>query len=128
MNKNYTQYSPTQKNRLSNCKMNVVHLGSNETIRHELSKALGSIMVHKWGDVKWSNKITQLISDLEHEVETSFKGWVKETTPFITEAWLPNRRIDLVNLGTDDRFEFETSHTENKREKYDDDQTINIYI
>lgn len=54
MNKNYTAYSPTAKNRLLNCKKNVIHIGSNELVRHELSKCVGAIMVHKYGDVKWS--------------------------------------------------------------------------
>ena len=128
MNKFYTQYSPNQKNRLMNCKKNVIHLGANELIKHELSKCVGAIMIHKWGDVQFNANIIQQIDTLAYLIEATFDIWDKQTTDFLTEAWLPNRRIDLVNLQNDSRIEFETDHKEDKRKKFDDDNTVNIYI
>ena len=123
MNENYRSYSPTRGNRLLNCKKNVIHIGSNELIRHELSKCVGAIMIHKWGDVKFDDRLIDDIKDMADGIESIFKDWDKDTTDFLTEAWsCKERRIDLVNLKINDHIEFETNH------KISKDGAITIYI
>ena len=110
--KNYFTYHPPGGTPLKNVKRNVIFISNGNSIRHELAKALGAIMVHKWGDVKFSEKIIDLLAKLEIETNNQFWGWAEEETSFLTEA-VPNneknRRVDLVNLRTKDHIEFETN-------------------
>jgi hypothetical protein len=108
--KNYRQYSPTAKNRLMNCKKNAIFPHNSNSIRHELAKCLGAIMIHRWGDVQFDTILKGKIKELSNYVEMLFNGWPENHCSFLTEAWRDEkRRIDLVNLATDDCLEFETS-------------------
>lgn len=124
--KHYNQYSPNSDKgqRYKTCKKNAVLINSKDTIKHELSKSIGAIMIHKYGDVKFDNNLIEKINIIsEYISEILFSKWDENHTDFITEAW-PNteRRVDLVNLRTNDHIEFET----NKKIKKDD--AVTIYI
>lgn len=109
-----------------NPKKNSISISDHNTIKHELAKSLGAIMLSRFGDIKFTKEIVTLLNCLEHEVNTI--GFVKDHADFITES-VPNdeenRRVDLVNLNTDDRFEFETDH---KIDKFKNKGGITIYI
>jgi len=129
MNKIYTQYSPTQKGRLHNCKKNVIHISSGDTFRHEMTKSAIAYLVHKYGDFKWDTECIEIIKVLEKKILNMMEGWPEETTDFLTEAWTKEgRRVDLVNLRDDTRIEIETDHKVDKKKKWNDPQTFNIYI
>jgi hypothetical protein len=103
---------------------NAIYLNPGSTLRHEMSKALGAYMLQKWGDIQYSKTISNYLKLLEEEVNMLFSGNPKEKADFITEA-VPNnqkdRRIDLVRLKDDVRFEFETNH---KIKKTDPEKTV----
>lgn len=120
----YNSYKPTPGAApIHTCKKNVVYISNNITVKHELAKCIGAIMIKRFGDVKFSGKLIRLINEINDEISDS--NMVFNSTNFITEA-VPNlnihRRIDLVNLGTGDEFEFETDHSVSK------DGAITIYI
>ena len=111
MNKFYTRYSPNRNNRLMNCKRNVIHVNNHDSLKHELSKCVGAIMLHRWGDVKFDWKVNDIISALCGAINMNFDGWVENHTDFLTEAWKSkDRRVDLVDLCTGNEFEFECDH------------------
>jgi hypothetical protein len=112
INKNYRSYHiPGQANHQS-VKKNVIFISRANSIKHELSKCLGSIMIHKFGDVKFNRTILEAIKTIEYEIKQF--NMPENPCDFITEA-CPNdrkdRRIDLVNIHHKDEFEFETDHT-----------------
>ena len=70
-----------------------------------------------------------MIRDLSVCIEFAFGGCEEEHTDFLTEAYdETGRRIDLVSLNNDTRFEFETDHSVDKKKEHNDDSTVNIYI
>ena len=97
-------------------KRNAVFYGS-ASIKHELAKALGCIMIRNWSDIKFTPRIVELITQLESVVEFTMKDFIKSSGEFITEAVpneRPDRRVDVVCLDTDARYEFETDKKINK--------------
>lgn len=110
-------------------KKNVISVSSGDipSIRHELAKSLGAIMLRRYSDVKFNPMIVAALKAIEREIKDM--GFVKSPASYITEA-CPNenkeRRVDLVNIDTDTRYEFETSL---KVKKVDDGHlVITIYI
>ncbi len=132
----YTRYSPTKSNRLQNVKKNAVMIHNSASVkgskhvRHELSKSLGGIMVHKWGDIKFDDKLKGMIGELaDYVVDCLFKGWADSHENFLTECYdETGRRIDLVRLRGDVRFEWETDHSVDKGKEHNDDTTVTIYV
>ena len=91
-------------------KANTINITNASKVNHELSKCLGAIMIHRWGDTLWSNKLKQLMNEIETETKRLFEGWDLNSTAFITEAVPkknPKRRIDLVELKRNCWLEFE---------------------
>ena len=121
----YNKYHPPGGSKLQTVKLNAVFVSCHNTVRHELSKALGGIMLNKWGDVRFTPEIIKGLRVLSDLVEFEFKDWSKNKVNFITEA-VPTsdskRRVDLVKLDDNTRIEFETS----KQVLKDDSLTIFI--
>ena len=108
----YNKYHPPGGSRLQTVKLNAVFVSGHNTVRHELSKALGGVMLNKWGDVRFTPEIIKGLRVLSDLVEFEFKDWEKNKVNFISEA-VPTsdskRRVDLVKLDDDTRIEFETN-------------------
>jgi len=80
-------------------------------------------MLKRFGDVKFNSAILLALNLIEDQVN-SF-GFAESPTDFITEAepnGEKNRRVDLVSLYDDMRYEFENDH------KIKKDNAITIYI
>lgn len=96
---------------------NAVHLNSNNTIEHELAKCIGGIMLNRYGDIKVDEIVRKEISMMAQVIRTAFGPGSFESHEFISEA-VPNedsaRRIDIVDINTDDRFEFVKSSLSEK--------------
>lgn len=100
-------------------KRNAVIFNTHSTVQHEMAKALGSFMLRKWGDIKFDDKIQTALFKLNEAVNNAMKDFVKQEADFICEAVPneePDRRVDLVCLDTDTRFEFEMNPKVNKGE------------
>ena len=106
--RNYT--TPDQKYVLR--PKNAVFLSAANSIRHEIFKVIGGLMLLKYGDISLSLKLKRLIWDVEQEIKESMKNFPKEHTDFITEACpSKDRRVDLVRLNDCQHYEFECDHT-----------------
>jgi len=119
----YHSYHIPKQSHLYTLKKNAIFISNANTVKHELSKCVGAIMLKKYGDIKFTKQIIHLIRNIDYEIDQL--NLVSNPSNFITEACPnkePNRRVDLVNIATDDRFEFETS-TKIKKEN-----CITIYI
>ena len=107
--KNYHSYHIQGCSQIHTVKSNVIFLNNHNTVLHELGKCLGAIMVHKFGDLKFSPETVGALRVINEEVGKL--NLVKCESNFITEA-VPNedksRRVDLVGLRDNVRFEFET--------------------
>ena len=94
-------------------KPNVINISSANTIKHELAKCVGCLMLVNWGDIKFNEEIIRLINSFDDEVNKVFKFFPKQKSNFLTEC-VPNdnikRRVDLVILKGDTKIEFETNH------------------
>ncbi len=105
--RNYT--TPDQKYVLR--PKNAVFLGG-ASIKHELAKTVGALMLHRYGDIEFSDAVLRSISVLATFIEEAMIGFPKDPQPFITEA-VPvtdkKRRVDLVRLSDLQHFEFETN-------------------
>lgn len=88
---------------------NTVCFSAINTVRHEIAKAIGGLMLQKWGDIKFTPEINEALEKLAKATEHSFRGWPKQKKAFITEV-VPNdnreRRVDLVRLEDNTRYEF----------------------
>lgn len=113
---------------------NAIFFSGGNTVRHELGKALVCYQIKKWGEPKLTPRMLKILSELEQEVKTEFKGWVKVPSNFITEA-VPklktlkekgevnnNRRIDVVRLEDETWFELELN------KKISKDNSITFYL
>ena len=103
--------------------------GNIPSIHHELAKCLGAIMLRRYGDVEFNQTILDALKTIDLEV----KGmcFPLDPTEFITEAQpihsrIKDRRVNLVNLKTNDRFEFETDSRIRKKDS--DAHVVAIYI
>ncbi len=91
---------------------NAVFLSTANSIKHELSKTIGALMLQRYGDIKFDEELVDAISHVSEMIEDKMKEFPKSNEPFITEAQLDkSRRIDLVRLRDNQHFEFETNHT-----------------
>ena len=107
-------------------KRSAVFFNTNNTPKHEMAKALGAYMLSKWGDIKFSDSLIEILNSLDLEVKLCMKGFEEEGADWVTEAVpneTPNRRVDLVNLDNDTRIEFEC---DKKISKGDD--VVTIYL
>ena len=104
---------------LISCKKNAVVFSTSETTAHKLAKCIGAIMLHKHGDVKFTEDMKFALDSLSRIVDEAMEGFVKEKHDFICEA-CPNkektRRVDLVDVTNNNRFEFETKKSVDKGE------------
>lgn len=104
---------------------NAVYFNPSNSIKHEMSKALGAYMLLSWGDVKFSKETLDILAMLQHQVKKDMNGFLAKGVDFVTEA-VPkinrDRRIDLVRLYDGTWFEFESDH------KVDKGHCINIYL
>lgn len=109
-------------------KRNVIFFGSG-SIKHEMAKALGGLMLSRWGDVKFSPEVVKKLQELQVAVNSAMLDFPSNKTEYITEC-VPNanpkRRVDLLCLDNNVRFEFETDHKIEKDKG--DPNTITIYI
>jgi hypothetical protein len=94
---------------------NAIFISEKNSIQHELSKCIGAIQIQRFGDLKWDNRLKWLVNKISEVIDSN--GLIRNPSDFITEA-VPNdeenRRVDLVNLSTGDRIEFEKDHSINK--------------
>lgn len=90
--------------------INSVPICSSNLIRHELSKCVGAIQAHKYGDIKFTERLISLIREIEIEIEAM--KLTPQKSAFISEAMInnskPARRVDLCILRSDQIVEFET--------------------
>lgn len=90
-------------------KRDAIFISNANSIKHELAKCLGAIQIKRYGDVFFNKDIIDALDIIEKSVLNCEP--FKEDSSFITEA-VPNedktRRVDLVNLKTNVRYEFET--------------------
>ena len=98
---------------------NAMFLSAANSIKHELAKTIGALMLQRYGDLDFSLKLKKLIWEVQKEIQESMKNFPKSNEPYISEA-VPtgnkNRRIDLVRLRDMQHFEFETDHNLVKKE------------
>lgn len=84
-------------------------------------------MLMKYGDIKFNEPIIKSLNELCIAINTTMKDFPRQKADFISEC-VPNkeanRRVDLVRLSDDTRFEFETNH----KIKKEGDKTITILI
>ena len=127
--KNFNSYMPPGGHPFQTVKRNVVFISSANSLRHEIAKLIVSYMIHKYGDVKWNKYISESLKYIESSMELLMKDFPKVKTDFLTEA-VPtsnrDRRVDVVNLSTNDRFEIETSKLACKQDE--DAYVTTIYI
>ncbi len=104
---------------------NAIFIHGKNTVRHELSKSLGGIMLRKWGDIEFSLKLKNLLIEVDKEVHRTMKEYPKNPEDFISEAVpLENRKriIDIVRTRDEQWFEWETQHDIEKED------SVTIYI
>lgn len=105
---------------------NGIFISNANSFEHELSKCVGALQVRKYGDVFFNDKMKSLIRELAGVMST---GCVDNPTDFITECCVnqkKGRRVDLVSLKNNVRYEFESDHKICKKD--DDACVVTIYI
>lgn len=122
MRKNWYKYHIPGMSGIHRLKKNAIFVSNANTINHELAKCLGAIMVNRFGDLKFTPKIKKCLYEIDKEVRKL--GFVKSPSDFVTEAEpnSENRRVDLVELKNNTRYEFETKKRERK------ENCITIYL
>lgn len=104
---------------------NAIYISPGNSIKHELAKCIGAYMIRKWSDIKITDSVLRLLDALSSEIDFTMRYFDKDKSDFITEAVPkgdPKRRVDLVRLDDNTRYEFESS----KRVKKDN--CITIYL
>lgn len=126
---NYKHYHRSGNSSFMKIPLNVILINSGSTVKHEMSKCLGGIMINKWGEIKITPRIVELLNELQKETLEVMKDFEKKGRDFITEAVANSerynddkgvsreRRVDLVELDRNIRYEFETNHNEKKPDK-----------
>ena len=92
---------------------NGVFYNAGSSTQHELAKAVGALMLLKCGDIKITPEIKKGLIFLSFAIDNMILKFPKQKANFITEAvhnGESNRRVDLVNVNDNTRFEFETNH------------------
>jgi len=122
---NWCQYHIPGQNQIYRVKRNCIFINSRNSVKHELAKFLGGLMLNKWGIVEFGNDILSELESLSNLIELKMATYRKNKSEFITEVVPnkePSRRIDLVDLNTNDRYEFEVGHDIKK------ENCITIYL
>jgi hypothetical protein len=108
---------------------NAVYYNAGSTTKHELCKAIGGLMLQKYGDIKFNELLIDKIEQVAANIDILCKD-MGGKADFLTEC-VPNnegnRRVDLLRLRDEVRFEFETNHKVLKAEKLGV-HTVTIYI
>ena len=96
-------------------KINAVTFSKQESFTHILGKTIIGAMLKKYGQVNYDEELMLLVRRIDDLIEKELmKDFVKDPHDFIMEA-VPNnniqRRIDVVDLKTNDHYEAETDHT-----------------
>ena len=113
--KNYHHYHVPSMSNIHSLKKDAIFVSDANSISHELAKCLGAIMVKRFSDLKFNPEIVRALGVISDEVAKF--GFEKNHGSFLTEASpneSPNRRVDLVSLTDNQRYEFETDKTINK--------------
>ena len=122
-NNNWFKYHIPGCSNIHRIKKNVIFISDTNTIRHELAKSLGAIMLSRFGDIKFNARMIAYLTIIDEEIK--LMNFAKNPTDFLTEA-VPNsdssRRIDLVSLKDCTHYEFETNH------KIKKDGAVTIYL
>jgi len=127
--KHWDMYHPPSLSARHRVKKNVVFISNANTVRHELHKCIGALMYRRFGDIKTNAIINAAVRAIEDEI-LAF-GFVKNPSHFISECTPnsePERRVDLVGLKENFRFEWENDHKIEKKEGTDGSKTITFYI
>lgn len=122
---NWKKYHIPAHSEIYRIKRNAIFINNHNTIHHELFKSLAAIVIHRFGDIKITKDLIESVKSLSKLIELIMKDFEKDHVSFITECVPnedPDRRIDLVNLKSNTRYEFERD-VKNKKE---DCVTINI--
>jgi len=104
---------------------NAVFFNNNNSVRHELAKAVGALMLGRYGDIKFSQELIDQLRIFANRISFETAGFKKNKTNFVTEAVPnkePDRRIDLVNVDDNARYEFETNKKVKKK------NCVTIYV
>jgi len=89
-----------------------VYTSPSNSTKHEVAKLIAALQLRKFGDVRFTQDMIDALNLLSEAVEAATKDFPKSTATFITEAvpkLEPERRVDLVRLEDDMRFEIETN-------------------
>lgn len=109
VNSNHRKYHIPGNSNQHHPKKNAVTFSKTESFEHILGKTIASAMISKYGDVKWSDKLNDLITKISiHLEKTLMKDFIKSHHDFINEASPndnPKREIDVVDLNTNTKFE-----------------------
>jgi hypothetical protein len=104
---------------------NAIFISPSNSVLHEVSKAIACYQIRKWGDVRFNERISDLLRKLNIIVNETMKGFEKNPKSFISEA-VPksnkDRRVDIVILDSNTHLEIETD----KRVKKKD--AVTIYV
>ena len=125
INRNLRKYHIPSCSTSHHPKKNAIMISAANSIKHELAKCVGAIMIHRMGDVKFTSLVKEELESLSYAIELAVGPKFNDSIDFITEACpnnQGNRRVDLINLETEDKFEFETNHDVKKAD------AITIYI
>jgi hypothetical protein len=133
-NKTYGKYHCPGMPNYARRPKNSVYYNAGSTTIHELYKATAALMLQKWGDVKFNDATKKGLLELSRSIDLSFKEFPKQKKNFLTEV-VPNaertidnkeRRVDLVRLEDDYRFEFENN--KNIKKDLGREKTVTIQI
>lgn len=119
ISENYHKYHIPGMPHHNTLKRNAIFINRHNSIKHEISKCLGALILSRYSEVVFTDKIKEAINLIEEEVKKL--NLIENHTEFITEACPnsePDRRVDLVNLKETEtklaRYEFETDKTTKK--------------
>lgn len=127
--KNWHSYHIPGCSHIKTIKKNAIFISNSNSIKHELAKCLGAIMIKKYGDVKFPDTVIAAFDWIDKEIAK--QGFINNSSEFITEATPnkePDRRVDLVDIKNNIRFEFETNHKVCKGDGINGEKTITIYL
>ena len=125
---NYRKFHIPGHSNHHSIKRDAIFVSNSNTVKHELAKCLGAIMLQRYNDLKFNEEIIKALTLIDDEVNKF--GFCKSPSSFLTEACpniKPERRVDLVNLTDATRYEFESLKSEKKPDSKDGTLTIITY-
>ena len=84
--KNYHKYHIPGCAHHKTLKKNAIFISTTNTIKHELAKCIGGIMLKRWGDISFSETVKGLINLLDKQIAKEFQEWPEEGSDFLTES------------------------------------------